>query len=112
MYLCTPNLPTNIVHFRGFDPNTILVLRGEIRRPIGDLPESLTQAMLVGIMLVGRLGVVVQTYVVHRGTRLVVYIKHMLFFGVHAWYTYYTQTCFTAWSFNGHVYKQAAVCTL
>ena len=27
--------------------------------PIGDFPKSLSQAMLVGIMLVGRLGVVV-----------------------------------------------------
>ena len=30
----------------------MLNLRSEIPRPIGDLPESLSQAMLVGIMLV------------------------------------------------------------
>ena len=35
----------------------MLNLRGGIPRPIGDFPESLSQAMLVGIMLVGRLGV-------------------------------------------------------
>ena len=44
----TPNLPTNIVNFRGFDSSMILNLRGEIPRPTGDLPESLSQAMLVG----------------------------------------------------------------
>ena len=53
----TPNLPTNTVDFRGFDSSTILIFRSEIPRPIKDFPESLTQAMLVGIMLVGRLGV-------------------------------------------------------
>ena len=30
---------------------------GGIPRPIGDFPESLSQAILVGIILVGRLGV-------------------------------------------------------
>ena len=44
----TPNLPTNIVDFRGFDSSTILILRGGILRPIGDFPESSSQAMLVG----------------------------------------------------------------
>ena len=53
----TPNLPTSIVDFRGFDSSTILNLRGEIPRPIGDFPDSLSQAMLVGILLVWRLGV-------------------------------------------------------
>ena len=53
----TPNLPTNIVDFRRFDSSTILMLRGEIFRPIGDFPESLSQPMLAGTMLVGRLGV-------------------------------------------------------
>ena len=53
----TPDLPTNIVDFRGFDSSTILNSRGGIPRFIGDFPESLSQAMLVGTMLVGRLGV-------------------------------------------------------
>ena len=52
----TPNLPTNIVDFKGFDSSIILIWRGGIPRPIGNSPESLSQAMLVGIMLVGRLG--------------------------------------------------------
>ena len=43
--------------FGGFDSSTILNLRGGIPWPIGDLPESLSQAMLVGTMLAGRLGV-------------------------------------------------------
>ena len=53
----TANLRTNIVDFRGFDSSTIFIKRGGIPRPIGNFPESLSQAMLVGIMLVGRLGV-------------------------------------------------------
>ena len=31
----TPNLPTDIVDFRGFDSSTILDLRGEIPKPRG-----------------------------------------------------------------------------
>ena len=53
----TPNLPTNIVDFRGFYSSIILILRVGIPRFIGDFPESLSQAMLVGTTLVGRLGV-------------------------------------------------------
>ena len=53
----TANPPTNIADFRGFDSSVILILRGGIPRPIGDFPEGLSQAMLVWIMLVGRLGV-------------------------------------------------------
>ena len=56
-YANTPNLPTNIVSFRGFDSSIRLISRGGIPRPIGDFPESLTRAILVGVMLVGRLGV-------------------------------------------------------
>ena len=45
---CTSNLPTYIVDFRGFDSSIVLILRGGIPRPIGDFPESLSQAMLAG----------------------------------------------------------------
>ena len=55
----TAYLPTNIVGFRGFDSSTSLIQRGGIPRPIVNSPESLSQAMLVGVMLVGRLGVLV-----------------------------------------------------
>ena len=51
----TPNLPTDMVGFKGFDSSIILIERGGILRFIGDFLESLTQAMLVGTMLVGRL---------------------------------------------------------
>ena len=51
-----PNLPTNTVDCRGFYSNIILILRGGILMS-RKFPESLTQAMLVGVMLVGRLGV-------------------------------------------------------
>ena len=54
----TPNLPTNILDFRGFGSSIILVLRGGILMSIGDFPESLSRAMLVGVMLVGGLGVI------------------------------------------------------
>ena len=57
LYVITADLPTNIVDFRGFDSSIILILRGGILMSMGDFPESLGQAMLVGVMLVGRLGV-------------------------------------------------------
>ena len=53
----TANHRTNIKGFRGFDSSIILSLRGRILMYIGDFPESLSQAILVWIMLVGRLGV-------------------------------------------------------
>ena len=52
----TPSLP-NMVDFRGFDSSIILIQRGGTPRLIGDFPESLSQAMLVGVMLIGRLDV-------------------------------------------------------
>ena len=56
----TATLRTNIMDFRGFDSSIIFILRGGIPRPIGDSPESLSQAILVGVMLVGRLGVILK----------------------------------------------------
>ena len=53
----TANLPTNIVDVRGFDSSIMLILRGGIPRPKGVFLESLSQAILVVIILVGRLGV-------------------------------------------------------
>ena len=53
----TANLPAKIVDFRGFDSSIILILRGGILMSIGEFPESLSQRILVGISLVGRLGV-------------------------------------------------------
>ena len=53
----TPGVPTNMVDVRGFDSSKTLILRGDIPRPIGDLTESLSQAILVGIILVGGSGV-------------------------------------------------------
>ena len=62
----TANLPTNIMDFRGFDSSIIWILRGGIHRPIGNLPESLSQAILEGIMLVGRLGVEPQITILEK----------------------------------------------
>ena len=53
----TANPRTNIMDFRGFDSSIILIIRGGIIMSIGDFPESLSQGILVGIMLVDRLGV-------------------------------------------------------
>ena len=58
----TANLRTNIMDFRGFDSSTILILRGGMIMSIGYFPESLSQAILVGIVLVGRLWVYVVQY--------------------------------------------------
>ena len=55
----TPNLRTNIRNVRGFYSSIILILRGGIPRPIGNFLESLSQVILVGIMLVGRLGITI-----------------------------------------------------
>ena len=49
----TANLPANIVDFRGFDSSVIIIIGGEHLISTGDFPESLSQAMLVGVMLVG-----------------------------------------------------------
>ena len=54
---CTANIRTKILEFRGFDSSRISILRGGILMSIGDLPESSSQAILAGIILVGRLGV-------------------------------------------------------
>ena len=61
LFSSTVNLRTKIMGFRGFDSSIILILRGGIPRPMGNLPESLSQAILVGIILVGRLGVFILT---------------------------------------------------
>ena len=53
----TPNLHTDIMDIRGLDSNISLIIRGGIVMSIGDFPESLSQAILVGIMLVRRLAV-------------------------------------------------------
>ena len=52
----TANLGTKILDFRVFDSSIILVLMAGILIPIGNLPESFRQAVLVWMILVGRLG--------------------------------------------------------
>ena len=54
----TANLRTKIMDFIGFDSSKILIWRGGILRSIGNFPESSSQTILVGIIFVGRLGVV------------------------------------------------------
>ena len=65
----TANLRTSMMDFRGFDSSIILILRDGILRPMGNFPESLSQAILVGIML-GRLGVIniiIIIIIIHTG---------------------------------------------
>ena len=54
---CTANLRTKILDFRGLDSSRILILRSGILMSIGHFPEVLSQRILVGTILVGRLGV-------------------------------------------------------
>ena len=53
----TPSPPIKSLGFEGFDSSRLLILRSGILMSIGDSLESLSRAMLVGTMLVGRLGV-------------------------------------------------------
>ena len=52
----TANLRTNIIKFRGFDLSIRLIIMGGILMSTGYFLESLRQAILAGIILVGRLG--------------------------------------------------------
>ena len=57
--------------FRGFNSSMIWILRGGVPSPTGNFPESLSQAILVGIILVGRLGIHrLYTCSYHMHTRL------------------------------------------
>ena len=53
----TANLHTKILDFRGLDSSIILILRCGDLMLIGSILKSLSQRILVGIILVGRLGV-------------------------------------------------------
>ena len=65
------NLCTKILDFRGFDSRMITILRGEHLRSIRDFPESLSQQILVGRILVRRLCVAVRQGAlgVHKGSQ-------------------------------------------
>ena len=51
--MLTPSPPTKSLDFRGFDSSKLLILRGGNSHA----PESLTQGLLVGKLLIGGLGV-------------------------------------------------------
>ena len=51
------NLGTKILDLRGFDSNIFLILRVGTFMPTGNFLDLLSQTILVGIILVGRLGV-------------------------------------------------------
>ena len=53
----TANLHTEILDFRGFDSNRIIILRRGILMTIGNFPESLSQRILAGLILEWRLDV-------------------------------------------------------
>ena len=50
LVLGTANFRTKTLDFRGFDSNIISILRGGILMFMGDIPESLSQAILMGIL--------------------------------------------------------------
>ena len=52
----TANFRTKILDIRGSASSRILVLRGGIIMPVGNLLESSSQRILAGIVLVGRSG--------------------------------------------------------
>ena len=54
--LDTANLITKILDFIGFESSIILTLRGGILMSIGISPEVLSQGILAGMILAGRLG--------------------------------------------------------
>ena len=55
--IITPGSPTNIVDFIWFYSSIVLIVWRGTLMSIGDFPESLSQAMLVGVMLVGGFGI-------------------------------------------------------
>ena len=81
----TANLPTNIVDFRGFDSSIIFNLRCGILRPIGDLSESLSQAMLVGCNVSREIGCM-SSYVVPISHITCLY--RIILYHVIVYYTY------------------------
>ena len=61
IYIYKKSPPIKSLDSRGFDSNKLLILRGgnyHIHIIVGSLPESLTQGLLVGKLLVGGLGVI------------------------------------------------------
>ena len=52
-----PNPQTKNPGFREFDSSKCFISGGGIPRSIGNSPESLSQAVLAGTIVVGRLGV-------------------------------------------------------
>ena len=62
---CTANLHTKILDFRGFGSSRIVKFRGGILMSIGNIPEILSQRILAGIILLGRLGL-------HAGVRIAI----------------------------------------
>ena len=57
----TPNLPTEILDFTGFDSSGVLILRCGILMSIGYFPEMVSQQILVGVILVGGLGLTLRS---------------------------------------------------
>ena len=52
----TANLRTKILDFRGFGSSGILIVRGGVLMSTGSFPESSSQQILAGAILVGRSG--------------------------------------------------------
>ena len=75
----TANLRTKTLDCRGLDSSRIWILRGGIPRSVGNFPETPSQRILAGIILVGRLGVhprlyiYIYIYIIHLSLSIYIY---------------------------------------
>ena len=98
----TANLRTKILDFRGFDSSRILILRGGIPRPIGISPEIVSQAILVGMILVVRLGVGIGRGSCRRSVRSNYYDNYN---NNNNYYYYYYYYCYYYYYYHYYYYQ-------
>ena len=91
----TPNLPTKSLDFRGFDSSRLLIQRGGIPRSIGNFPESSSQAMLVGTMSVGRLGVIHTMHIMRIVYHIIYNVNNIQTIQCIQYIICYTMYCYT-----------------
>ena len=61
--LHTANLHASIMDFRGLDSSIILILRGGILMSIGNIPESLSHAILILILILIHIQILILTLI-------------------------------------------------
>ena len=89
LILChAPNSPIKSLDFRGFDSSRLLIIRGEFSCQYdftGALPESLTQGLSIGKLLIGGPGICPYVHVVVIGGPMTVEGFRLLVLGI--WWT-------------------------